>query len=1172
MATQEALVVPVELEALVVNDAVRREQPFQRGRMDYGQLAIYAAPEPAAFETSTDFGKEASNNGVYLRWDLPAALRRAETSAGGEAEFPLVPNRWLVLRYSGPARQRQVTGWVVESDFLDPEAGTSPYYAADGGESQPTLIGRKLEIGSGGWSEPAAGAPLFLRAVAAGSATFAAFQPYNQDVFSIHDPLTGVADSASLSYLVVGWYSEIAADPLASGDFGALLAKLGWTAAGADSARSSVYSGFVHGVEWNPEGSAPASAMPTSADVSVALGATTVDAVCALVAAQTAASSRQLEIERLEAFQHGVIDVLDEADGPEELVRRAHDAAFQLLPGGFVWEIDDVPGAGSPPDAAEVAAQEQWLAALNSAQAEYDAAARELQDLRRRLYETWWLVGRGSQIHKGPTGVDLDALREELDPSNRAGLAAKAAAQAVNVEQLGHGLPSGETEAALGTAIEALERNHRLPASRRLKRAARQPFARAGDPVLLLGGTGSKALLAAEGQLACRFPDQLVTGLSFEAGIAAAQVAKEVPLPNLANLPAVTAALAAELFLLDPVNAATMAEVALGKGDAGTAEALEKALAEPAKVAIGTLPPFNLAAWAQPWSPLHLLWELEYYPIDFSAGGPAPWAFDGTGYAWPGSGAYKESPLAFSGRTLLTPQAEFNLRAQIARYEESHPDQGLEAVADFIAGHDHWDFLSQALDGLGAMLALRDPRTRPIPPEPLAALVAGAESGAPVPGPAHAPFGEWEPSLFQQLRAGQIAFGQIAMVDRFGRAMFLVDSPHQLNLEPALPPGLRPQHPVLAQSPQRFVQLPPRLPQPARVRLRAVSASDDAKPSEENVDANPICGWLLCNHLDGALAAFAPDGSPLGELRVVIDAGGQPRPAWVAAPGAPYREVPEMKTALPHLASALEHFTATPDAARAADLEALLAATDEALAEIDPPGSSADAGLALLAGRPLCLVRAEVRLELDGPALNDPSWRYATELAPTPEFASYRLPVRLGEEGRLGDGLVGYFTGSEYGRFSAVRKEPGATSYVAAIAQGNLLALAADDAQPTWLTLLVDPRAPVHAISDVLPVATLQLPPALLREPLATLSPAFRCGPLLTTSRTVKAGSAIVLPRPALHRGNWSWAEIAAGEWKLAPVEGADQAARLPQTPIVRDGVLKLSGAEGGGDPGTAAG
>src|SRR3954447_26509578 len=95
---EPALVVPVTLHALVVDAAVHARDGFRWWPFNYVALRNYLSPEPVAFDRSV--GGQVP--GVYLHWELPAALRTgAHNPATGDVEFPLVPNRWLVVRYQG---------------------------------------------------------------------------------------------------------------------------------------------------------------------------------------------------------------------------------------------------------------------------------------------------------------------------------------------------------------------------------------------------------------------------------------------------------------------------------------------------------------------------------------------------------------------------------------------------------------------------------------------------------------------------------------------------------------------------------------------------------------------------------------------------------------------------------------------------------------------------------------------------------------------------------------------------------------------------------------------------------------------------------------------------------------------------------------------------------------
>ena len=109
---EPTLVVPVTLDALVVDAAVLARDGLRWWPFNYLALRHFRSPEPEAFDRSVG----GQGPGVYLHWELPAALRTgAHDPATGEVDYPLVPNRWLVVRYQGTTT-RTATGWVIESD------------------------------------------------------------------------------------------------------------------------------------------------------------------------------------------------------------------------------------------------------------------------------------------------------------------------------------------------------------------------------------------------------------------------------------------------------------------------------------------------------------------------------------------------------------------------------------------------------------------------------------------------------------------------------------------------------------------------------------------------------------------------------------------------------------------------------------------------------------------------------------------------------------------------------------------------------------------------------------------------------------------------------------------------------------------------------------------------
>ena len=149
------LIVPVNVQALAVNQA---NIPLIRAGMHYGHLGNYQSPNPGPFQNDEgDFATD--HRGVLVMWTLPRALRHGQQQADGSLQFPLVPNRWLVVRLfraEGSGVQAPAfAAWVVQSDAIDATNGASSYIDPQNDNITPTLIGLKTEITSNPWQEPA---------------------------------------------------------------------------------------------------------------------------------------------------------------------------------------------------------------------------------------------------------------------------------------------------------------------------------------------------------------------------------------------------------------------------------------------------------------------------------------------------------------------------------------------------------------------------------------------------------------------------------------------------------------------------------------------------------------------------------------------------------------------------------------------------------------------------------------------------------------------------------------------------------------------------------------------------------------------------------------------------------------------------------------------------------
>ncbi|GHG50755.1 hypothetical protein [Streptomyces griseocarneus] len=1214
----DTLIVPVNVDALVVNQSVRQQggQGFRRWQPNFQLLRHNRTPEPGPFTNEQQWnatgtegdGPYEKHDGVYVRWELPQALRQgAVRTTGGRSEFPLVPNRWLVVRRVKD-RPEQTAGWVVESDFLDDGEGTSPFvHPVRAGVSDPsvtpyrstiitTRIGRSQDIGPAGtaWSEPAGAdrKELFLTAVGPGLMTFHVYQPYNENVFSLHDPLTGI-DKAAVDYQVVGWYSDPAQEELRRrlGEDDTTLAKalagLGWTVQDLPEGWTpgrTAYCGRTVGVAWDRRGKAPASSRPEKEDVQdkVAVGSSAKEALAALIGAGRTALPAgsgngvgHTDAALLHAVAHGLTDTLDGPDGAVRTAQALHKGWFEQLPGGYVWRLADSSdqgnASGTPASVTWSGAapeQERWLAELNKDQAAHDEAARELAALQKRLYALWWMHG----LPLIPPQYTRERFRAEIDPSNAGGLAALVRTRQEELARLQAKVPHGANEQELARSVAEYLKAHPLPKGYELRREALPPFHQPTDPTVVLAGAKSHTAhtpLTGKGTIACRLPGQILGGVA---------PGGDLPAPFAAlkagGLPPVAAALLGEFaWLLDPANA-------------------------------GSVPPeVAPQPWEQPWKPLLFQWRVRHWTVPFQDETGPNWRFDGSRYRWERGTA--DAPVEVTGRRFLVPLPQYALSGELDKQAADRPEA---AAAAFTAAADRikdLDLLSQSLDGLTDAFAGRDAAPNLSPPGEIGRLVGDVFGHLPKAGPLPAPFDGWQPSGFTRIRAGQFALSRLSVVDEFGRTLDVLLPGDGSYLIPDVADSLGTNGRYAAQDGphERFVQLPPRLLQPARLRFDFVDEHDDDHLVDLTENTTPVAAWIIPNYVDRSLLCYAPTGAPLGELRLKLSApegGGQvtTEVGWGPLPDSHVHTLEDLRADRPHLyAFARELATRGPAA-----FTDLLSTVDQALAGIDPGNPYGDEVLGALLGRPLALVRARLGFELDGPPVADPGWQYALDwkaltdwrdriaggTAPAEmDHLNYRWPIRLGNAGQKGDGLIGYFTEDDYTTFHSVAmpdtSEP--TGYVDQIADANWPRLAADSTHRTHLTLLLDPQAAVHATTDVLPVTDLALPSRFTRTAMAAMRVALRLSPVLTTTRKVPTKptgfvNSLALPHPTSPQGVWDWSELvvpdasagaagtsgAAGdgppapEWAHQPIVQIDQTARLDEDgPVVRTGFLRLS-------------
>jgi hypothetical protein len=431
------------------------------------------------------------------------------------------------------------------------------------------------------------------------------------------------------------------------------------------------------------------------------------------------------------------------------------------------------------------------------------------------------------------------------------------------------------------------------------------------------------------------------------------------------------------------------------------------------------------------------------------------------------------------------------------------------------------------------------------------------------------------PSTFEGMRGGQFYVNRLTIVDAFGQTLEIVFAPTPPDtfprtttndvFHPLLSDGMAPTEPISTTEPLRFVQLPPRLLQQARLNFQFLPQVGD----------NPILGWILPNHLDSGLAVYDPNGVAYGEMTLGVDQADHPVVEWLAAPNSPVPTLPAPAQGQ----SQLVGFLANLKSLGAGAFSDFLQAVDETLWTIDPLGNRSDSFLSCLIGRPLAVVAASVSFELQAEPWRDPDWPYTfANPRPDPLFLGYKFPVRLGDLGYRQDGLIGYFLNGDYTNFNAIHlpepgpNDPPLSGYLKQIAVGNYIPNLGFAEQgpgtPATLTMIMDPRGSVHSQCGFLPVKEVTLVPAWVDSALAKVSVTFRTGAALVGTQQIIPKdqttpiTALLLTSPAERHGTWSWLESdGQGHWPETTLTPVDGTAIFPATPpTLREGLLKLTG------------
>lgn len=625
------------------------------------------------------------------------------------------------------------------------------------------------------------------------------------------------------------------------------------------------------------------------------------------------------------------------------------------------------------------------------------------------------------------------------------------------------------------------------------------------------------------------------------------------------------------------------------------------------------LPEFTADRY-DPFLPVFLIWTAQLEPLkrdadpDYGAKNLTGYFnldADGVDYQYqPGGGFTTGKPVRYDSTVTLSKTATYSLTNQIDSYVKNYPtDEKADAALGVAkATYQSRKIISQALSGFNMEQSLRTL----IPKVTVENLVKGgrdtittAVNKAAVANQVD----DWYdfgfngqtaistgllPQLnFGPLRSGFAEIFSLEIVDAFGQRMTLTTDSTNADgsLQTVVAQSLKPAAGDSANQGKIF--LPPRLLAPTRLWFAWLSAMHDNSVPGVNADfvemnshpaTSPVCGWVMPNHLDDSLFFYDANGAAVGsfgvehgDLKYRTRAGNPVNPGDELEVDIGPRGSPTVNA---HLADFMWYVNGK-DAAFLLDLMKTVEHSDKF---ISPAKFAQDASLAVLVGRPLALTRAVLGLETGGNLLplsqadtkpDDPfpldvknnRFRYADrQRASSAKLGGVEFPVRLGDLSNIDDGLVGYL-------IEAAGESPYDTFYSpAAPAEGKhgVVRPSPDtieltlNAEPITVTMLSDPRAPVHATTGVLPVQARQIPPDQYAETIRGLAVTFFTHPLLSLQP-----QRLVVPLPQESGYQWSWVTHGSTEPAPLPANAANEFATFGYSPqTLLEGWLRLGAGE----------
>ena len=964
---------------------------------------------------------------------------------------------------SDPAARKktqQLTAFLIESNCIryigekeldehDVETEAAPFldHSRSSGSQAGVYLGRKFRLedwtGAMDVDDPPESYHHPLTLVDSANPLFADYQAHNTNVFSMHDDLSYISkddgqiktmDSAEASYLVLGFYGQKHFDPLAMPASESNATRLDsyfmdlqkpsknheyWLRKPVLPLRT-LCRGVVTNIKWKI-GEAPGKVPADDAAIlfrrahPFGIGNDLTDAVSAYFEASPDGDKKNLA----KAFKS--LEILAQNPDDSEASQEA-PKMFQPNPGGLSWHEkgktygDDENGQRSAL-AAPSKDKIQTLHDLNAAQLVRDTVSRQYKLFQHLLFCEWWKYqaiaesAHDSMSHSEVADSFADAGQQQAERN----LIRQEVDRLVERLNLLKSLGSQLDEQLQSLSDDAPE----------FTPVAKATFFSVTDPTLIIAGMDSGWPSDTTSKVSVSLDtDHLVDDRWIYK--TNPQLAQDIQGRALAKLPR----------WMQKVSKSLLFDWASNIIQARAAE--------------------NEWHDTQPWFPLFIEWELDYFHI--------PYEYWELHEARNGAVRYRIKPLedlsasskitgggrGLSGRTEILPEASKTLQTLAKMiFARSNPEE----LNRFLPGNAKEELLkelslltsifSAKLNGLtdhlltlvqGTHATAQDSiqgsqnssipsteRTNPFErPETVEYLADHIGSEKTPYGDLSNHAAQWQRgnrpdiTIFRPVTHGQCRFTKLNLVDKFGQVISAFDPQRGQPFHPIYPcvsdslscqllkDGTKYANTAEAEPEGRsqFFQLGPRINQDARLNAFFVTKDDDDNSEWRRILEweNPIWGWLVINFKDKSLQVFEGDGKMKGEL--LVGAGKGDHVKWLN----PLASTNDVVTVDSDSSSELVRFMnlLTTKPAYLKHIWNMLIDANEHLHHA--PSSYGDF-LPAIIGRPVALITMGWSLELATQPMIDQSAKRNAAVK-SESLLDYEFEVKIGDKYSLSDGLV----------------------------------------------------------------------------------------------------------------------------------------------------------------------